>query len=96
MHLRAADQLLSGQQLVVGEHLAIPGGLRDLHLGGHRQRHRTGGHHAHAQPSRSIDKHAPMPLQLVPQSLEGGHDTAVHFDDTALQFRNVRVRQLGE
>ena len=36
-----------------------------------------------------------MPLQLVPQSVEGGHDTAVHFDDTALQFRDVRVRTVG-
>src|SRR4029077_16498633 len=61
VHLRAADQLLSGQQLVVGEHLAIPGGLRDLHLGGHRQRHRTGGHHPPAQPSRGRDGDPPTP-----------------------------------
>ena len=96
MHLRPADQLLAGQQLVIGEHLAVPDGLRDLHLGGHRQRHRTGGDHAHPQLGRGVQKHVAMPLQLIAQPLEGVDDTAVHFDDTALQFRDVRVRQSVE
>ena len=52
VHLGAADQLLAGQQLVVGEHLPVAGGLGDLHLGGHRQRHRTRRDHTHAELRR--------------------------------------------
>ena len=37
-----------------------------------------------------------MPLQFAPQLLEGVDDPAVHFDDAALQFRDVGVRQFGE
>ena len=49
VHLGTADQLFAREQLVVGQHPAIPRGRRDLHLGGHRQRNRAGSHDADAE-----------------------------------------------
>ena len=61
MHLGAADQLLAGQQLVVGEHLSVAGCLGHLHFGRHRQRHGPGGDHAHAQLGGGVDQDPAVP-----------------------------------
>ncbi len=94
--MRATDQLFAGQQLVVGEHLQVTGGLGDLHLGGHRQWHGAGGHHADADFLSRVDQHSPMAKQVGAQRVQVVDDAAVDLDDAALQLGDVVVRQLGE
>jgi hypothetical protein len=84
VHLSATDELFAGEQLVVGEHLSKPGGLCDLHFGGHRQWHRPRGDDAHAQRGRSVHEGPAMALQIGLQSVERVDYTAVGFDHAAL------------
>ena len=96
MHLGAADELFAGQQLVIGEHLPVAGGLRDLNFGGNRQWHRPGGDHAHAESGGGVNKHLAVALEIGAQSVEGVDHAAVHFDYAALQLGDVAVGQLTE
>ena len=94
MHLSAADQLLASEQLVVGEHLPVTGSLSYLHFGGHRERHRTRGDNADAQPGGRVDQDFPVTAQIRAQAVEGIDDAAVHFDHATLQFGDIGVGQL--
>ena len=93
VHLGAADELFAGEQLVLGEHLPITGGLGDMHLCGHRQRHRPRRDHTHAEPGGGVHEHSAVALQIGAQSVEGVDHTAVHFDHAALQLGHVTVGQ---
>ncbi len=94
MDLGTADQLLSGQQLVVGEHLPEPGGLRHLHFGRHRQWHRPGRYHSDAEISGGIDQYPALMQQVVAQSFEGLGYLTGHLDHAALQLGGEVVREV--
>ena len=96
MHLRTADQLLAGQQLVVGQHLPVAGGLGDLHLGGNRQRHRTRRDHTHAEPRGGVDEDPAMPDQFGAQPLQGADHPGVHLDHAALQLGDPVVGKFSQ
>jgi hypothetical protein len=85
--------LFAGEQLVVGEHLPITVGLGDLHLCGHRQRHRPRRDHTHAEPGGGVHEDPAVALQIGAQSVQGVDHTAVHLDHAALQLGHVTVGQ---
>lgn len=93
VHLSTADELLSGQQLVVGQHPSVASRPRHLHLGGHRQWHGPGGDDTDAQFCRGVDEHAAAVHEFGPQSVECVDDSGVRLDDAALKLRYIAVRQ---
>ena len=93
MYLGTANKLFSRQKLVIGQHLPVAGGLRDLHFGGDRQRHRTGGHHAYAEFGGGLYEHLALALQIGAQPVEGVDYATVHFDNAPLQLGDVTVGQ---
>lgn len=96
MNLRAADQLLTREQLIVGEHVLVPVGGRDLEFGGDRQRDRTGGNHPDSRIGGFLRQDAAIVGKILTQILERVDDAAVRLDHAALQLVDVAVRQMGQ
>jgi hypothetical protein len=82
--------------LVIGEHLPVARGLRDLHFCGYRQRHGPCGSHAKAELSGGADEHFAAAQKIGPQAVERIDHGTVRFDRTALQLGNIAIGQQAQ
>ncbi|AGC64707.1 hypothetical protein MULP_05271 [Mycobacterium liflandii 128FXT] len=76
--------------------MQVAGSLGDLKLGGYRQWHGAGGHHAHADFVGRVHQQPPVPKQVGAQRVQAVDDAAVGLDDAALKFGDVVLRKLRE
>jgi hypothetical protein len=87
MHLGTADELLTGEQLVLVEHVLIARVRRDLERLQVGDGHGTGRHDAHAQPFGRGDDAAAQRGEVLGQVDEPDVRATVRLHDRPLQLR---------
>lgn len=95
MDLSPADDLLPGEELVVGEHAGVAGVGRHRQVARVGERHCAGGDDAESLGPGGRDEPAAQRTDALPQVGKAGDDGGVGLDDGALQLGSKALTREG-